>query len=391
MLKSIGMTPFQRFGTVLLNSYIPRNVPDEPIKQKVGWTPQYGKRPVFASNREIQQTVSSYYDQPMMNQPLKKSSIVADVRNEIDRADYERWMQHQEYINNKPVIKVKEQPMDFNNPDVQDKLASMEDNTDIMKAINNFETRLSQLRLTPAKRDELRNEFYSRIVQADHAVIYNIAKDEQGKSINDILNLLQSGAVGGGKPNIIEGGKGGQDSKVDQIEVSNPYEPLVPNYTTRDLEDYAQLMINNFLEEEKETEAVIKRTKALIVDELQKLNKIGDFPIDDVQTAQAITFNALDVAKRVSKKEPEMNQMDQALEEYMKMRSAKKKGGMPKDISKVVQPDDFSKAHRNPQINKVLKAMTKALENAGLETTDKNKEKLYKRIVKAEADLKANK
>jgi hypothetical protein len=68
----------------------------------------------------------------------------------------------------------------------------MPNRDEINQAIQVFEKRLNALNLTEDKKRELRNEFYKNILKADIETVFKIAKDEQGRDIKEILDLVRN-------------------------------------------------------------------------------------------------------------------------------------------------------------------------------------------------------
>jgi hypothetical protein len=380
--RSAGLRPFTRFGTVPLNTWIPN---DENVKpMPIGWSAQYGAPPRFASKRHIYQTIMRFYDHPIMN----KAHVIrrGDHKDAMEAADYEVYRAHQEYLHNKPMIKVKAQPLDFNHPSVQDRLNSMEDNSTVLEAINNFESKLSQVNLSPQKRDELRNQFYSKIIQADQSVIYSIAKDEQGNDIKSMLELLTkyNSDLASSRPNIIAPVAGTPD------EVGWDDEEKTPESDDWVERMFDELDIGDGLtpQEQNQVIMIVKaeiKQMQFVGDQVNKrvLKQLFENAIENVRTPRR--GGAAAVVEAQAPQDPD--QLDEAAQEYVRRTKGKRIskmrnlfGGQPGSERQLINRLD-GKFGKNPPVRQVHELMVAVLRDFDLENTVANRQALYDLIV----------
>lgn len=388
MISSAGMKPFQRFGTIHLNTW--GSVSREHEKQlPLGWTPQYGRPPVFHSRETISRCIKDYYDHPEMNRP--RVTRYGDHQANIMNADMQVWRSHQEYINNTPMVQVKAMPMDFNNPMVQDKIESMYDKTAVMEAIRVFETKLAELQLSPQRREELRNDFYRKIVQADQSVLYNIAKDEQGKDIKSILELLtkytNNDNEGGGRPNIIAPVGGGG------VPIVTPVKPPIDDEVGQpdNIEEFVEFMFTKLDIGDGLNDGEKNDVKILVAQELEAIQRAGEKYPPKVDVMKVIFNDAIESIRGLRVK-PERSQpddekienaIDNAASDYI---DSKPKKGFPKLKNAFKEPGEENlliqgKIKNKPHLSKISKRMTEALERNKLKINPANRRRLYDAIL----------
>jgi hypothetical protein len=193
--------------TLPLCPYQPKS--DNQAQPRMGWSRLYMQfsKPVY--DKEIKQTVSVMLnrDEPYMEPRMIRK---ANYENEMIKAEMQLIKAHQAYVNNKPTMYVpkEDESLDFNSQQVQDKLRSGPDNNETtIRAIQVFEQKLRALNLSEAKQKTIRNAFYQRLLTADAELVNNLAKDELGRNVSEILQLIQKGDFGGGAANVIDAGE----------------------------------------------------------------------------------------------------------------------------------------------------------------------------------------
>ena len=255
-------------------------------EQPVGWPKLYMQFSQPASRKLVQNTVRHLFsqDEPDIDPVMQRK---ADYYNEMVQADMAIYNAHQEYLNNTPVVRVPVSAQDFNDPAVQEKIASLPNREEVVQAIENFENSLAQSPISIEKKSEIRDQFYKRILTMDAAVVQHIAKDEVGQDVKNILQLLSAQDLGGDRANVIQDPIGGGDPEQKQDYEEDQFAPINANARLIRFFDYRQDIASQISKYnmQKHVTAENKIYKSFVVDGIKSF---GNMPISPEEAESAI-------------------------------------------------------------------------------------------------------
>lgn len=150
----------------------------------------------YPQQQQIQKMFNDYYNVPSLGNPAYRRNT-QDNEDDWNRLQQMKMRAENEAKGAVQYMNTKRRDGDFTSEDVQRRLQEMPNNEEIARAIQVFENKLSLLNLSNERKKQVRDEFYNNIFQADKEIIFNIAKDETGKDIKEILKLVRQANIGG--------------------------------------------------------------------------------------------------------------------------------------------------------------------------------------------------
>jgi hypothetical protein len=150
----------------------------------------------YPKQQQIQKMFNDYYNVPSLGKPAYRRNTQDNV-DDMNRLQQMKFRAENEAQGAVQYINTKRRDDDFTSEDFQRRLREMPNNEEIARAIQVFENKLSLLNLSNERKKQVRDEFYNSIFQADKEIIFNIAKDETGQDIKEILKLVRQANIGG--------------------------------------------------------------------------------------------------------------------------------------------------------------------------------------------------